>query len=43
MLGLPLLDDVALRAEILWWVGFGVDGDVGQSAMVGLFSPVRRL
>ena len=40
MVGLPLQDDVALRAEVLWWVGRGVDGDVGQSALVGLFSPV---
>ena len=31
------------RAEVLWWVGCGVDGDVGQGALVGLFPPIRRL
>ena len=43
VLGLPLQDNVALRAEVLWWVGCGVDGDVGQSALVGPFSPVLGL
>ena len=43
MLGLSLQDNVALRAEILWWVGSGVDGDVGQCALVGPHFPARRL
>ena len=43
MLGLSQKDDMALRAEVLWYVGCGVDGNVGQSALVGLFSSVWRL
>ena len=43
MVGLPLQDDVALCAEVLWYVGRVVDGDVGQSALVGFSSPVWRL
>ena len=42
-MGLPLQDDVALLAEVLWEVGCGMDGDVGQGVLVGLFSPVWRL
>ena len=43
MLRLSLQDDVALRAEVLWYVGCRVDGDAGHSMLVGLFSPVCRL
>ena len=43
MLGLSLQDDMAVRAEVLWYLGCGVDGDVGHSALVGLFSPAWRL
>ena len=42
-MGLPLQDDVALRAEVLWQVGCGMDGDVGQSALMGPFCPIWRL
>ena len=43
MFGLSLQEDVALRAEVLWQVGCGLDGDVNQSVLVGLFSTIQRL
>ena len=43
MVGLPLHDDMALRAEVLLYVGCGMDGDVDEGAPVGPFPPVWRL
>ena len=41
--GLSLQDYVALRAEVIRYVGCGVDCDVGQRMLAGLFSPFCRL
>ena len=43
MLGLFLHDYVALRAEAFRYPGGGGEGDAGQSALVGLFSPFCSL
>ena len=43
LLGLSLQDDVAHHAEVLRYLGCVLDGDEGQSALVGLFFPLWRL